>query len=138
MNEDDNGTWVAESISAPVAPKYLPMVIPERPKPVSEQNLWRKITRFASRAGLEVIEKVLWLHYAAQKPTTPLWAKSVMYGAVAYFLLPVDAIPDFLPGTGFTDDLGALAAAVGTVSFYIDDEIKARARARLRHWFKDL
>ena len=131
----NGGSVVSNSTNLPalVAP---PRAV--RLQPVDDRSLSRKLSRFATRAGLEVVEKVLWLHYAAQQPATPFWAKSVMYGALAYFVLPFDAIPDFIPGAGFTDDLGALAAAVGTVSMYIDDEVRSRARERLRRWFKVL
>ena len=79
-------------------------------------SFWNKVKNFALKAGKEVIEKALWLYYAAQQPNTPAWARTVIYGALAYFVLPVDAVPDAIPVAGFTDDLGALAAALGTVS----------------------
>ena len=58
-----------------------------------------------------MIEKALWLYYAAQQPNTPVWAKTLIYGALAYFVLPFDAIPDVLLGLGFTDDMAVLLAA---------------------------
>lgn len=90
---------------------------------------------FALKAGKEVIEKALWLYYAAQQPNTPVWAKTVIYGALAYFVLPVDAVPDAIPVAGFTDDLGALAAALGTVSMYVTDQVKAMAAEKMKDWF---
>ena len=100
-------------------------------------SFWDKLKRFALKAGKEVIEKALWLYYAAQQPNTPAWAKTVIYGALAYFVLPVDAIPDAVPLAGFTDDLGALAAALGTVAIYVTDEVKRQAADRMREWFGD-
>ena len=82
-----------------------------------------------------MIEKALWLYYAAQQPDTPKWAKTVIYGALAYFVLPVDAVPDAIPLAGFTDDLGALAAALATVAAYVTDEVKRLAADRMREWF---
>ena len=101
----------------------------------SEESFWDKITRFAKRAGREVIEKALWLHYAAQDEKTPVWAKTTMYGALAYFILPADMIPDIIPGAGYTDDLGALAAAVTTVAVYITPAVKAKAAEQVNRWF---
>ncbi len=98
-------------------------------------SFWDKLKRFALKAGKEVIEKALWLYYAAQQPNTPAWAKTVIYGALAYFVLPVDAIPDAVPVAGFTDDLGALAAALGTVAIYVTEEVKRQAADRMREWF---
>ena len=101
----------------------------------SEQGFWQKVGSVAKQAGFEVIEKALWLYYAAEKPSVPAAAKAVIYGALAYLILPVDAIPDALPVIGFTDDLAILAAAVSSVAMYIDDSVKAQARAKLRDWF---
>ena len=101
----------------------------------SDEGFWEKVTRFARRAGREVIEKALWLHYAAQDEKTPVWAKTTMYGALAYFILPADMIPDLIPGAGFTDDLGALAAAITTVAVYITPAVKERAAMQVAHWF---
>lgn len=101
----------------------------------SEAGFWEKVRKFARQAGREVIEKALWLYYAAQRPETPAWAKTIIFGSLAYFISPLDAIPDLTPLVGFTDDLGALAAAIGMVSVFINDEVKERARQRLREWF---
>ena len=101
----------------------------------SESGLRRKLSRYARLAGREVVEKVLLLYYAAQRPDLPAWAKTAIYGALAYFILPLDAIPDLTPLLGFNDDLGALAAALLTVAQYIDDEVREKAEKRLSHWF---
>ena len=98
-------------------------------------SFWNKVKNFALKAGREVIEKALWLYYAAQQPNTPAWAKTVIYGALAYFVLPVDAVPDAIPVAGFTDDLGALAAALGTVSMYVTDQVKTMASEKMKEWF---
>lgn len=98
-------------------------------------SFWDKLKNFAKTAGKEVIEKALWLYYAAQQPQVPLWAKTVIYSALAYFVLPSDAVPDPVPLVGFTDDLGALAAALATCAVYINDAVKAQAADKLRDWF---
>ena len=101
----------------------------------SDTGYWNKLSRFALSAGREAVEKSLFLYYAAQRPETPKWAKTAMYGALAYFIAPVDAVPDFLPLLGFTDDIAVMAAAIGMVSFYINDEVKLKARNKLNAWF---
>ncbi|KKN97540.1 hypothetical protein LCGC14_0156590 [marine sediment metagenome] len=101
----------------------------------TENKYWTKLSRFALKAGREVVEKSLCLYYAAQRPETPTWAKTAMYGALAYFISPIDAIPDFLPFLGFTDDLTVMAAAIGMVSFYINDDVRLKARNKLETWF---
>src|SRR3954466_7170647 len=92
------------------------LIPPETPQPVPEQTLWSYLTAWAISAGRAAVEYVLQLYYTAQEPDTPAWARSIIYAALASFILPLDAIPDTLPVVGFSDDLGALAAAVAAVS----------------------
>lgn len=94
-----------------------------------------KLAQAASAAGREVVEKSLWLYFAARNPATPQWAKSTVYGALAYFIMPLDAIPDLIPAAGYTDDLGVLAIAVATIARYIDDDVKRKTSAMLSRWF---
>ena len=101
----------------------------------SDEKLWEKVKRFAAAAGKEAIEKVLWLYFALQKPETPKWAKTVIVGALSYFILPFDSVPDLLPAVGYTDDVGMLVAALATVSAYITDDIKQHTTQKLRTWF---
>ena len=101
----------------------------------SDAGFWRKLLDFAKAAGREVVELALELYYALQSPATPAWAKAVILGALGYFISPVDLIPDFIPVVGYTDDLGVLAAAVGTVATYITPEHKAAAAAKVQEWF---
>ena len=101
----------------------------------SDAGFWHKLKLFAKKAGLEVIDKALCLYYAAQRPDTPKWAKTVIFGALAYFIAPIDAIPDLTPVLGFSDDLGALAAALAMVSMYIDDSVKSQAAEKSAAWF---
>ena len=103
--------------------------------PYSESNFWDKLKKFAKVAGKEVIEKALFLYYAAQQPATPLWAKTTIYGALAYFISPIDMLPDLTPLLGYTDDLSILAAALVTVASYITDEVKQQARDKMQTWF---
>ncbi|RIH84844.1 hypothetical protein Mterra_01853 [Calidithermus terrae] len=102
---------------------------------LNERSFWRKVNRFARRAGREVVEKALWLYYAYKRPETPAWAKRTILGALAYFILPVDAISDLLVGVGYTDDLTVLAFAVGTVATYINPAVKEQARQKVVEWF---
>lgn len=101
----------------------------------SDAGFWDKLKRFSLAAGADVIEKALWLYYAAQRPETPAWAKAVIAGALGYFIFPLDAIPDVIPVIGYSDDLAAIAAAVATVSLYITDDVKQTARQKMHSWF---
>jgi len=101
----------------------------------SEKLFWQKLAHYATKAGREVVEKALTLYFAAQRPETPFWAKTVIYSALAYFILPMDAIPDFTVGVGFADDLGTLLAALGTVAISITPEVKENAKQKVNDWF---
>jgi uncharacterized membrane protein YkvA (DUF1232 family) len=101
----------------------------------SAPRFWQKLLKAARLAGREVVEKALWLFFAARRPETPRWARATVYGALAYFILPVDAIPDLAPLAGYTDDLSVLAVAVATVAAYIDDGVRERTRRVMARWF---
>lgn len=103
----------------------------------SESGFWSKLKDFALSAGGEVIEKALTLYYAAQSPGTPVWAKTVIYAALGYFILTVDAIPDITPGIGFADDLGVLVTAIATVAAYLRPELRDKAQSKMKDWFGD-
>ncbi|WP_116364927.1 YkvA family protein [Parahaliea mediterranea] len=101
----------------------------------SEEGFWHKVRRFSLTAGRELTEKSLMLYYAARRPQTPTWAKATIYGALGYFIAPLDAIVDITPGIGYSDDLGVLALAFVTVARYIDDEVRSRARRKVDRLF---
>ena len=101
----------------------------------SPDRFWSKLAGSALVAGRALVERALWLYYAAERPDVPRRARLTIYAALAYFILPLDAVPDFLPGIGYADDLGALAAALLTVAAYVDDGVRARARRRMEEWF---
>lgn len=108
---------------------------PLDPLAFSEKGFWDKLKHGAFVAGKEVVERALCLYYAAQKPDTPLWAKTVIYGALTYFISPIDAVPDITPVLGYSDDLGVLVSAVLTVAMYVTDEVRLQAREKAGSWF---
>ena len=93
-----------------------------------EKPFWDKVLSVAKAAGREVIESVLTLYYALIDGETPRWAQAIIVGALAYFVNPIDVILDAIPGLGYTDDLGVLAAAIGAVAAHIKPEHRKRAR----------
>lgn len=101
----------------------------------SEEGFWKKIANFAKKAGRDAIEKSLYLYYAAKDPNTPTWATNTIYAALAYFIFPIDAVPDIVPVVGYTDDLGVLAAALATVAAYITKEVKEKAQNKVSEIF---
>ena len=104
-------------------------------KDYSEEGFWAKLAKYAKAAGTEVVEKALWLYYAYQRPDTSMWAKTTIVGALGYFISPIDAIPDFTPVVGYADDLGVLTMAVAAVATYIDEDVREKAKKKLKDWF---
>jgi uncharacterized membrane protein YkvA (DUF1232 family) len=101
----------------------------------SERSFWEKLMGVAKTAGSAVVEKSLALHYCASDPDTPVIAKGMIYGALGYFILPVDAIPDVFMGVGYTDDLGVLAAAATAIATHMKPEHSERAKQTMKQWF---
>tara|TARA_R110002167_G_scaffold23089_6_gene82260 strand:- start:2280 stop:2678 length:399 start_codon:yes stop_codon:yes gene_type:complete len=77
------------------------------------RGFWPKMRRTAAR--IPFADQVLSLWYAARDPQTPMGAKGLMLGALAYFVMPIDAIPDIFAGIGFTDDAAVIAALIATL-----------------------
>ncbi len=101
----------------------------------SDASLFDKLAGHAAAAGRGVVEKVLWLWFASRRPDMPVWARTTVYGALAYFILPTDAIPDLLPGLGYTDDIGVLSYALVTIASYVDADVKRRTGELLSRLF---
>jgi uncharacterized membrane protein YkvA (DUF1232 family) len=95
-----------------------------------QQKFWRKLRRGAAR--LPFAEDLLAAHYCAFDRQTPLRVKAALVGALAYFVLPADAIPDVLPLIGYTDDAAMLAAAIRLVAAHITPDHREAARRTLR------
>lgn len=104
-------------------------------KAYSESKLFLRIKKFSKNAGIKAVYLCLLLFYTLQKSTTPKWAKSIIVGALGYFILPLDFIPDFLPITGFSDDVTALISVLVAVALYVDEETKIKAKEKLHVWF---
>jgi len=93
------------------------------------REFWRKARRVA--AGLPFAEDLLAAYYCAFDRATPVQAKAALVGAHAYFVLPVDAMPDVLPFVGFTDDAAVLLTALRMVGAHMRPEHRDAARAAL-------
>ncbi len=106
-------------------------------KQFSEQSFWRKLKRFARKAGVKVVYTALLLYHAYRRSDTPYWAKSIILGMLGYLVSPIDAIPDLTPFIGYTDDLGVMSVGLVTVAAYINTDVRQQAREKLGKWFPD-
>lgn len=94
--------------------------------------LWRKIIGSGRRAGYRTVELALTLYFTARAPETPVWCKTVIFGALGYFISLIDAIPDLTPVLGYTDDVGVMVSALAMLSQYVTPEIRAQATAQAK------
>lgn len=103
----------------------------------SEESLWEKIKKFSKAAGVKVIYAVLLLYYAMKDSGVSLKTKLFIAASLGYFIMPADAIIDFTPIIGYSDDLGVLLFALKHVSSAITPAVKEKARSKTREWFPD-
>lgn len=94
------------------------------------RDLWRKLKGAA--AHVPFAEDAAAVYYCALDRTTPVRVRAAILGALAYFVLPADALPDFMPVLGFTDDAAVLAATLQLVAAYVRPEHREAARRALR------
>ena len=115
------------------------------PVPVAELNkyekhfsfndLMSKIKETAKKAGLKAIYTSLLLYYALDSPTISILDKAIIYGALGYFISPLDIIPDVLPLIGLSDDIAVLAWAFNRVKHNVNDLTREKAKTKLKIWF---
>ncbi len=94
------------------------------------RGFWDKIKRVGRQ--IPFAEDLVAAYYCALDSNTPSRVRWVLIGALAYFVMPVDGIVDFLPLLGFTDDAAIIAAAIAQVAGSINEEHRAKAREALR------
>jgi len=93
------------------------------------QSFWQKARKTVGRVPFS--EDAVAAFYCATDSATPLPIRATLFGALAYFVLPIDAIPDFMLGLGFTDDAAIIVAALTAAKVHIADAHRERARAWL-------
>jgi uncharacterized membrane protein YkvA (DUF1232 family) len=91
------------------------------------RGFWPKITRVAAHVPFAGEALALW--YCARDEETPIAAKGMVFAALAYFVLPTDAIPDWIAGIGYTDDAAVLMAALTLVGKHLKPRHRAAAKA---------
>lgn len=109
---------------------------PEYLGPEEEQktNVRKKLLATAKKAARQVpfMEDVVAGYYCALDPATPAKVRATLLAALAYFVLPIDTIPDFLIGVGFGDDATVLMAAIAMIRGHMRDDHYHAAREALK------
>jgi uncharacterized membrane protein YkvA (DUF1232 family) len=93
------------------------------------RDFWPKLKR--SLARIPFAEDVLAAFYCAFDPATPLKVKGILLGALAYFIMPIDVIPDVLLGLGFTDDMAVLYTAISMIRSHMTQAHRDKAKKTL-------
>ena len=94
------------------------------------RRFWIKFKKVVAK--LPFAEELLAAYYCAFDKQTPRHVQGALLGAIAYFVLPFDFVPDMQPFLGFTDDAAILATAIRMVASHIRPEHREAARAALK------
>jgi len=98
----------------------------------SEKKFWKKIASVAKKVGATVLRPVFQLYYMLQSDTVSLKHKAYIVGALGYFILPFDFIPEsVLPLIGFADDIAVMSFVINIVKEDLTPEIKAQTEEKL-------
>lgn len=100
-----------------------------------DRKLWEKLSKTSKLAGRKVAYGAACLWYVAMDPKTPRHVRIAALGPLAYLVNPLDAIPDFTPVVGFSDDATVIAGALLLLALRIRPEHKGQARALVSEWF---
>ena len=92
-------------------------------------GLWPKLKSFGAR--IPFAQDALAAYYCALDRQTPVTVRITLWGALAYFVLPFDGIPDYLPLIGFADDAAAVATAIRLIASHMRPEHREAARRAL-------
>ena len=96
---------------------------------IVQSGFWNKVRR--TRGRVPFLDEAIAAYFCAIDPRTPRHVQVMLLGALAYFVVPTDMIPDFIAGLGFTDDATVLAAVIGTVRRHITSDHRERASSVL-------
>ena len=133
--ENNNQEQNEQNDNSNIAPPPVPADLSEYEKDFSFDKLMSKIKETAKKAGLKAIYMALLLYYALDSPTISTMDKAIIYGALGYFICPIDIVPDIIPFIGLTDDIAVLAWAFSRVKHNVNDMTREKAKTKLKIWF---
>lgn len=102
---------------------------------VSEETFLKRLGGKLKSAGVNLVYTSWLLYYTLAEDDVPVKVKGTIVGALSYFLLPMDIIPDFVPVTGYSDDLVSLIAAIAVTAAYVTPEVKRKAQQKTKNMF---
>ena len=116
-------TWFR---GAPIRPEVYVGDDAGRNESAVREGFFAKAKRYLKY--LPMATEAVAMYFCMLDARTPLWVKGTVAAALAYFILPADAIPDFLPAIGLGDDAGVLTAALTAVASHVTDDHRDQAR----------
>ena len=102
-----------------------------------ESKFLNKLGNIALKAGKELIYKALLLYVILLEKDVPISVKTTIVGALGYLIFPMDLVPDFTVGLGFTDDLAAIMFVLSQIEEYRTDAIETKAKELFKGIFKE-
>ncbi len=93
------------------------------------KGFWKTLAKAADKVPF--VEELVASYYCAMDPRTPTRVRAILLAALAYFVLPLDSIPDFIIGFGFTDDMAVLGAVIAAIRSNIQEKHTDLARSKL-------
>lgn len=121
---------MSESIAQPFTPEEMDDLRRSMREEASvRRRFWSALKRIGRNTPFA--EDLIAAFYCAIDPDTPLKVRAILFGALGYFILPLDAVSDLLPVIGFTDDIAVLSAAIAAVATSITPAHRLRAREAL-------
>ena len=110
--------------------------VEKRSNQYDESGFWDKCSKYGKKIGEESLGKVLNLYYATESDNCSTKDKTIIYGALAYLVSPIDLIPDLTPFVGYTDDIAIIMWALARVAGCVDSEVKRKTTKKLKEWFE--
>jgi uncharacterized membrane protein YkvA (DUF1232 family) len=102
------------------------MITKNNDEKLVKKDFWKKIKQTAGKVPF--MNDVVAMYFCSLDPNTPITVKMIIFGAIAYFISPLDLIPDIAPIVGYGDDAGVIATTLVTVSAYITDEHREKSK----------
>lgn len=96
-----------------------------------DEGFYKKIKD--NLAKITFLRDAIAMYFLTKDPEIPMLKKSVAYAALAYFVIPIDAIPDFIPITGFIDDAAMITGAITALESMLTEEHREKAEEWLNN-----
>lgn len=98
--------------------------------------LWDKLKTYALKAGRVATKPILTFYYVMHQTETTTMEKALIYGAIAYIIIPSDLLPRrTLSILGILDDAAVIAYVYKKISGKITNEITNKVEDTLDSWF---